>query len=263
VGGAATVDDGETWFAPLPSATLTYELAPGHKVYGSVSRGYRVGDFTANEVGAATIGKGYTVDPEFTLTSELGYKGEAAGGRLRFSTAVYHIDWDDMQVNAVVGGQQLRQNAGKAHSDGVEGEVAWAAAPGLDLFATASWMRAVFDEYENHPTGDPTGKRIPNTNECTVGAGGTYHHASGFFVAADATWFGEKYLDELNNIKQDPYLLGNARVGYKADGWSVAVFGRNLGDVRYLVRAYEIMAGVNAGVVGEPMSFGVEGLYTF
>ncbi len=250
--------EGHTWFAPLPSATLTYEISPEHSVYGLISRGYRAGDYVVNEVDVAGIGEDHVVDPEYTLTYELGYKGMAFNKRLRFNAATFWIDWTNMQVTAVVDGSQVRDNAGRAHSYGVEADVSWLAAKGLNIFANAGWMNAEFDDYEGHPTGDPTGNMIPNTNEYSIGCGLSYMHDSGFFGSMTVTHFGPKYLEELNVIKQDPYTLANAKLGYRANNWNVEIFGKNLFDEEYLVRAFQTATGMAPARYASPLSIGVQ-----
>ncbi len=259
---SATYDDSNVWFAPMPSATLTYKITDDHRVYGSVSRGYRSGDYTANEVDPTVVAAGMVVDPEYTLTYELGYKGELPDYRLRFNTALFYIDWTDMQVTAVSGAKQFRRNAGAAHSYGVEADLSWFPVKGLNLFGSAGWMNAEFDEYEDHPSGDVTGNSIPNTNEYTAGFGALYKHSSGLFWGADYTVYGTKYLDELNEIKQLPYALANMKVGYDRDWWHVSLFARNMLDEEYLVRAYNVMDGVTPARYGTPRNVGVEAGFT-
>lgn len=251
-----TLEKTKTWTPVLPSASLTYEFIDDHRIYASVSRGYRSGDFTGNEVSYATLQEGYVVNPEYTWTYEAGYKSMLFDDRVRFNASVFHIDWTDMQVAAISNGLQIRQNAGKAHSNGFEANLNWLVMEGLQLFAQGGFLDSEFDEYENND--DAVGKKIPNTNEFSVGAGFIYSHACGIFASFDATRFGTKYLDSLNEIKQKPYTMLNAKAGYRAENWSVALYGRNLGDERYILRAFESMPGIRPAYMGAPMNFGVE-----
>ena len=258
-----THSETHTWFAPMPSATLTYAFNDNHRIYGSVSRGYRTGDYNANEVHASTIKQKCVVNPEYTLTYEAGYKGLTFDKRLSFNTSIFYIDWTDMQVSSIIDGLQVRDNAGKAHSYGFEADVNWLAAKGLNLFGNVGWLNAEFDEYDGHPAGDLKGNKIPNTNEYSVGAGVMYHHDSGFFGTVAATWFGPKYMESTNTIKQNSYTLANAKIGYRAENWNLAVFADNILDEEYLVRAYQTGPGLEPGRYGKPRSFGIEGGLNF
>lgn len=247
------------WTSILPSASLSWEFADKQTTYLSVSRGSRSGDFTANETTTATLRRNPVVAPEYSLTYELGYKAELLDRSLRLSAAAFNIVWDDMQVTAITaGGVQSRQNAAKSHSRGMEAEVQWLPLSGLTLFAQGGFMDAKFDEYRPMTSGDPSGKYIPNTADSSFGGGFTYQHASGFFAGFDATRFGTKYLDEMNTLKQDPYTLVNAKLGYRAENWHAALVGRNLGDERYVVRAFRFIAGLEPAVMAAPLSVGVE-----
>jgi len=255
---SADYTDSNTWFAPLPSATVTYKINENQRVYGSISRGYRSGDYIANELSYNNIKTKSNVNPEYTLTYEAGYKSQFMDRRVRFNTSVFYVDWTDMQVAAVVGGAQVRDNAGRAHSYGIEADISWLAAKGLNVFANAGWMNAEFDEYDGHGSGDPVGNKIPNTNEYSIGGGVAYNHEAGYFGTCSATYFGPKYMEELNIIKQDPYTVVNAKLGYKADSWHVAVYGENLLDEEYLVRAYQTMPGMQPGLYASPRAVGLE-----
>jgi len=128
----------------------------------------------------------------------------------------------------------------------------------LSRYKDRTQLNAKFDEYKPMASGDPTGKRIPNTAEFSLGSGLIYQHPSGFFLGFDATRFGTKYLDEMNTLKQDPYTLVNAKLGYKAEHWHAALVGKNLGDERYVVRAFQFMPGLAPSVMAAPLSVGVE-----
>lgn len=247
------------WTSILPSASLSWEFADRQTTYFSVSRGSRSGDFTANETNTTTLRTNPVVAPEYSLTYELGYKSELLDRSLRLSLAAFNIVWDDMQVTAITtGGVQSRMNAAKSHSRGMEAEVQWLPVSGLTLFAQGGFMDAKFDEYKAMASGDPSGKYIPNTADSSFGGGFTYQHPSGFFVGFDATRFGTKYLDEMNTLKQDPYTLVNAKLGYRAENWHAALVGKNLGDERYVVRAFQFIPGLAPSVMAAPLSVGVE-----
>jgi len=67
----------------------------------------------------------------------------------------------------------------------------------------------------------------------------------------------------LNIIKQDPYTLANAKVGYRSDMWNIAVFADNLLDESYLLRAYQVGPGMQPGRYSKPRSYGLQAGCTF
>jgi len=215
-----------------------------------------VGDFAANQVEWAVAGK--AVDPEYTLTYEAGYKGLLADGRFELNGTVFYVDWSDMQVSAVDSASttlaSYYQNAAEAHSYGVELETRWRVMKNLHLFGAFGWLKGTFDRYDNHPSGlDLSGKWIPNTNEYNFSAGAIYLSGKGLFASANVSFMGPKYLDELNQYKQESYNLVSAKVGYEQPGWSVYIYGRNLLDEEYVVHRFG-----DAGRVSEPIAAGIQ-----
>lgn len=240
------------WFGVMPSASLAYVLSDRERIYAAVDRGYKVGDYAANQVDMDAVRD--PVDPEYTMTYELGYKGLLADKRLGLNAAAFYVDVTDMQVSVVKDNVALMQNAAEAHSYGAELEARWRAAKGLDLLAGLGWLKAEFDRYDNHPDGlDLSGNQLPNANEYSLSVGATYRHDSGFFGALSAASMGPKYMDEENLIKQERYTLVNAKIGYERANWAAYIYGRNLLNESYLVHT---TAG--AGRAGEPLIIGVK-----
>ncbi len=247
----------DDWFGVMPSASLAYIIDDRQRVYGSIDRGYKVGDYAANQVDIEAVRE--PVDPEYTLTYEIGYKGLLADKRLELSAAAFYIDWTDMQVSVVKDNVALMHNAAEAHSYGLELEARWRAARGLDLLAGFGWLKGEFDRYDNHPSGqNMAGNQLPNANEYSFSMGARYRHDNGFFTSLSAALMGPKYLDEQNLIKQDSYTLLNAKIGYEATNWAAYVYGRNLLDEAYLVHSF-----TDAGRAGEPAVVGAECRYYF
>ncbi len=245
-----------TWTALLPSASLAYIFSDAQRVYGSVTRGYRVGDYAANQVQWDVAGR--KVDPEYTMTYEVGYKGLLANKRLELNGAFFYIDWSDMQVSVVDPSVSTTtayyQNAARAHSYGFELESRWRATQNLQLFGAFGWLRGVFDRYDNHVSGqDLAGNRIPNANDYSLTVGAVYRGTEGPFASMSVALMGPKYMDELNQYRQNTYTLVNAKIGYEKSKWAAYLYGRNLLDERYLVHRTG-----DAGRAGEAMVVGFQ-----
>jgi len=249
----------DDWLGVMPAVSLAYIIDDRQRIYASVDRGYKVGDYAANQVDIAAVRE--PVDPEYTLTYEIGYKGLLANKRLELNAAAFYIDWTDMQVDALIDGSSvaMKQNAAEAHSYGLELEARWRAYKGLDLIAGFGWLEGEFDRYDNHPSGrDLAGNRLPNANEYSFSLGVRYRHDSGFFTSLSGALMGPKYMDEENLIEQESYTLLNARIGYESADWAVYLYGRNLLDEAYLVHSFD-----QAGRAGEPAVVGARLNYLF
>jgi iron complex outermembrane receptor protein len=248
-----------TWTTLLPYASLSYIFTDTQRVYGSVTQGYRVGDYAANQVQWDVAGK--EVDPEYTMTYEVGYKGLLGNRSFEINAAVFYIDWSDMQVSVTDGVSPAAyyQNAAEAHSYGFELESRWRATENLHLFGAFGWLKGKFDRYDNHTSGrNLAGNWIPNTNEYSLSIGAIYRSNNGVFASTNIAFMGPKYLDELNEYRQKSYTLVSAKVGYERPAWSVYLYGRNLLDERYLVHRTG-----DAGRIGEPLVAGIQASLRF
>lgn len=249
----------DVWVGFMPSVSLSYIFDDNHRIYTSVDRGYKVGDYAANQVDLQAVQE--PVDPEYTLTYELGYKGFFADKRIFLSAAAFYIDWTDMQVSALKDNSSvaLMQNAAEAHSYGIELETRFKVTHGFDIFAGLGWLEGEFDKYDNHPSGENfSGKDLPNANRFSASLGGTYRHTNGLFASVSGSWMGPKYMDEQNIVEQKSYFLLNSKIGYESDSWGAYLYGRNLLDEEYLVHTF-----ANAGRSGEPKIFGCQLNYYF
>ena len=235
-----------------PNASLTLHLQPGRLVYASAGRGYKSGGFnTASPAGKEAFGE------EHTWTIEGGAKASWADGRVQTNASVFHIDWNDMQLNVPVPtqpGQFYIANVGTATSRGAELEIMARATTGVDVFATAGYTRARFAD----------GKKVPFTPDVTLSAGVQLSRSLNADVTAvgrfEAVRTGRFEYDEANRAGQDAYTLVNARVGVEWRRLSIDGWARNLFDTRYIPVAFAYDTFAPSGFVGEmgrPRTLGV------
>jgi len=252
----------QDWLAFLPRVSAAYLLTPEQRVYATIYQGYRSGTYDVISFSRQTVEN--PVDPEYTTTYEMGYKASLLDDRLSLRAAAFYIDWRDIQLSAAQYGVEVLQNAGRAHSYGVETEVHWLPLPGLHLLASLGLISAELDEYKEHPSGeDLSGNHIPNTPNYKLTVGGVYRHASGLFAQANASWIGKSYLDELNGYEQDPFVLINTKLGYEAEHWAVYLWGENLADELYVLRAGNYFGMGYYGRTGQPLAVGLEMSFRF
>ena len=83
----------------------------------------------------------------------------------------------------------------------------------------------------------------------------------GYYSRVEYRSVGDTFYDEENNaaLLQEEYSVINASIGYERDGYSIQVFGRNLGDERYYSNISPVSkaAGLIGGMAGTPRLFGV------
>ena len=111
--------DAEKGFSNVsPQVSAAYRLRPDYTVYATVGRGFKAGGFnSASPSGREAYGE------EQTWHVEGGVKTLWAGGRVSANAAVFHIDWEDLQLNLpnpAVPAQFFISNVGGATSKGLE-----------------------------------------------------------------------------------------------------------------------------------------------
>lgn len=245
-------NDKESWFAVSPSVSAAWLVSDENRIYATIARGFKAGDFN-NTMPVPLVATSDPVDPEYTITYELGSKNSFYNKRLELNAALFYIDWTDMQVDLQIPGSGFYEklNAAEAHSSGVEFEARFLPASGWTVMAGLGYMfEYEFDKFNNREK-DLSGNKLPYTNDYSASIGTTYHSASGFFIGADAAYRGDYYLIEDNSSKQDGYTMVNANIGYGEDNWEVSLYGRNILDKEYATSNFN-----GALMAGEPLTVG-------
>jgi iron complex outermembrane recepter protein len=235
----STVEDEESFSNVSPQISGAYRLLPDKMVYATVGRGYKAGGFNpASPAGSESYGE------EFTWNFEGGLKTLWAGGRVSANASVFHIDWDDLQLNIPdpqVPAQFYIANVGGASSNGVELEIGARAAPGVDLFTAIGYTHARFGEGSSSSGVAVEGNEIPNTPDYTVSAGAQYSRAVGpatLQARADAVFYGAFQYDDQNSLGQDAYSLVNLRFAAVGRFLTGELLIRNAFDTRYIPFAF-------------------------
>ncbi|WP_066553556.1 TonB-dependent receptor [Croceicoccus bisphenolivorans] len=274
-----------------PRVSLSYQPNPDHNVYASYSQGFKGGGFDPRGAGSkandldeddvlsdAEIATYLGFDPEVVDSYEVGYKGNLAGGALYLATALFRMDYSDIQIPGSVpctgtGGVQtfcgVVSNAGKARLQGVEveanarlGRDLMASGDRLNLSGALGYIDAKFKKYETLIGGKTVDvakyRYIQNTPEWTGSATLAYSTPAGAGdLAMSTTWSyrSKTHQFEYPNpyIDQDGYGLWDASIVYSAPGdrWSIGLHGKNLLDKEYITSGYSYIA--QDATTGQPV----------
>ncbi|NKF21304.1 TonB-dependent receptor [Solimonas sp. C16B3] len=253
-----------------PKVSLDFRPFRDVLLYASFQQGYKSGTYNIINI----FKQPEYVKPEKVTAYEVGLKSEWLHHSLRFNTALFQNDIKDLQtgfMSFTSGGAINLENAGRARIRGVEVETVWQPLrrldPGLTLNANASWLHAVYLDYDNgRGFNDTTG--LAYQSDCTNASGeydarlASCHDFSGnrivrtpkfsrTFGAAQllsvpggtlevaGDWYynsGYYYLAQnADNSFEKAYSVLNARISYLYERWSmrVTLFGENLTDARY------------------------------
>ncbi|MGH9254453.1 MAG: TonB-dependent receptor [Vicinamibacterales bacterium] len=246
-----------------PQVSVAFRFRPERMVYGTVARGFKAGGFNAASP------RGFEAyDEEQTWNLEGGVKTTWAGGRLTANAAVFHIDWDDLQLNLpdpLVPAQFYIANVGRASSRGIEFELNARARPGIDLFSAFGYTNAEFKAGSISSGVNVAGNEIPNTPDYTATVGTQFSRTvrpdATVYGLAEVTFYGAFKYDDLNRAGQDGYSLTNFRGGIQSRYLFVEGFVRNAFDTRYIPVAFafdpQLARSGFLGESGAPRTFGV------
>jgi iron complex outermembrane receptor protein len=245
-----------------PQFAAAFHFQPGRSVYFSIANGYKAGGFNpASPPGTEVYGE------EHTWNFEGGLKTTWANGRLAANAAVFHIDWEDMQLNLpnlFVPGEFYVANVGGASSSGVELEVNARVHPNVDVFGGVGYAKAEFKD-GSISGGQPVGgNTVPNTPDYTASLGIQLSRnlapGASLYGRAEATFSGAFEYDDLNSQRQDGYSLANFRGGVRGRLVFVEGWIRNAFDTEYIPVAFAYGQLAPSGFIGEmgrPRTFGI------
>jgi iron complex outermembrane receptor protein len=100
------------------------------------------------------------------------------------------------------------------------------------------------------------------TPKLSTSLAATYRHTLGrkasLFVTPEWKYLGLQYMNYYNDLIQDPFSLINLNAGIKYGPVEISVWGKNLGDVRYLTMSYATTVKAQSPVAqGSPRTVGV------
>ena len=233
-------------------------------------------------------------DDETLWNYEAGVKYQKRG--ITINAAVFHTKIKDLQVTVDAGSCSSRMvlNVEKAHTTGVEMEVAASPVPGLDLSLAGSYVSAEFDTTVDNATlalrtGIREGNRLPSVPKFQMAAAATYGQRFGdsgdWYVNASFQHVGSRYTqpgDQEDNprtfahglpvfgmdgseattidLKLPSYQLVNLSAGLEFDsGLAFVLYANNIFDENAKL-AFDRERGGRARLgfhVGQPRTIGI------
>ncbi|MBE9049085.1 TonB-dependent receptor [Nostocales cyanobacterium LEGE 11386] len=243
--------------ALLPRFAIDYHFNPDLMVYGSVTRGFKPGgvNYRANN---ETI---LTFDAERSWNYEVGLKSSWLDDRLAVNLAVFHNPVQDYQVVFFDGITGLPQRVANAdvRLTGAELEVRAVPVTGLNLIAGFGLVNSEFTDFSDPATGQSfTGNRLNFAPQFTYNLAAQYRSPSGILGRVELQGLGRTFFDEANTLKQEPYALVNARLGYEAENFGVYLFANNIFNTEYLSFVAPAFGGRNLALFGAPTTYGIQ-----
>jgi iron complex outermembrane receptor protein len=245
VPGAPLVDVGSKFHKTTPRVVLNWHPSDQVTAYASYAEGFRSGFQQQPQVITAAP-QLLPVGADSLKNYELGAKGSVMGGRLAFDTALYYIDWQDVQSdNAIVlNGVPVAAlvNGGSASGVGFDVSVSVKPVSRLELSLSFSTNNLAWDEAVLTPLTPGSvlfakGDRLSLSPKYTAGASANYAFplgGSGYEagLSASASYNSAQYMKFTTGFGQaDPILIARASFSISSPAhWTASLYGDNLNN---------------------------------
>ncbi|MEM8614096.1 MAG: TonB-dependent receptor [Cyanobacteria bacterium P01_H01_bin.105] len=241
----------------IPRFAVEYDISPDIMVYGSIARGYRAQGVNFR----ATRPEQIPFNAEKSWNYEAGVRTSWLEDRLTANLTLFHNPISDYQVpstDPATGLFGFVDNA-EVTINGIEAELRARPMDGLDLIAGFGWLDAEYTDYSDPNLGDFSGNNLTYSPEYTFNLAAQYRAADGLFGRLEAQGFGTTFFNDDNSLRQRPYVLINARLGYEFDRQGIYVFANNIFDFRPLTTKASFFGGaLTTATYGAPATFGVQ-----
>lgn len=240
IGGTINFDDATSSESPFTwSVSPRFEINDNMSMFARIATGFRPGGPNVIPPGSPPGTPG-SYDSDELTSYELGIKSNSADGRFGFDVTAYFLDWEDVQLLAVVNGVGLNANGGTAESKGVEFAARWLPADGLTLALNGAYTDAYLTQDTDPIVGGLDGDPLSYVPEWGFGFDAGYEWTvfgdalayvggNAGYVGDRPTGFGNR--DANGNIQElDAYTTINLRTGVDFGQWSVELYGRNVTD---------------------------------
>ncbi len=253
VGAVTIVDDtDDTYFAP--DAGFQFQLNEDLSLIGRSAISFKpkgFSPFTDNPAIAA-------FEDEEAWSNEIGLVYISSENDLSLRLTAFDVSIDDFQLERSVPNSTdyIVVNADEVSSQGFEAEIMWQPFPRFQIEAGVGISDVTFDSHTDPFDGSSyNGMHVPYAPEHTIRGSAQYNFENGLFVQGAFRVIGATHYDEQNTalFRQGDYSVFDAQVGFRSERYSIALYGKNLGDEFY----YNfINPQVFAGTPGEPETFG-------
>jgi iron complex outermembrane receptor protein len=280
IAALADFDKSRTAKNTAPKVSLDFKASDSTHLYASASEGFKSGGYNirANTLAVPISSKPY--DDETLYSYEVGSKTSLDEGRFEVNTALFHNNYRNIQLSVFTSYTQADgspgffgdfTNAGKAHVNGGEIELAWHPTPHWNASANFSYLDTVYDQYISSGVNIANKERFSNAPKDQLGLNVEYvARPDGAGVVRSRigyTYQSKVYptTDLSEALAQKGYGLYAAGVVWEKDKhWTFSLEGSNLTDVRYKTDGYNIAAlGILDAYYGPPRMISASATYKY
>jgi iron complex outermembrane receptor protein len=224
----------------LGKFSTAYKITENHNVYFSVAEGYRRGGANLTPVGITTH-PFYASDT--AVNYELGWRGNWLDNRVQLNTALYTIEWSDIQLSLYEDGRGYTGNAGEAQTRGIELNGSVQLNDNFKLLGVYNYNSAETTQSVDE-LGVNDGDRLPGSprsqagialdfiypiNTTELDANISFHRTGEVYTALNSSYYNYQKLQSYNRV--------NARIGVTLRNWHMGAFVNNISNSRGITGA--------------------------
>jgi outer membrane receptor protein involved in Fe transport len=271
--------------------TVQWDFSDETMLYAKYGNGYKAGGFDEDNAQANLLAQEY--EDETSESIELGAKMDLWEGRGRLNVAVFHSEFEDVQVSTFDGTAGfVVGNAAESEVDGIELDGMFAVSDEITIYGALAFLDAKYKSFEDAACTADQAIASADRNGCVQDLGGERLQ----FAADMSANFGITYNTEITDslelglgadvmytddfdtaadadivLAQEAYTKVNARISLSdIDGtWSVALLGKNLTDKTTSAWGNDIPLGSFGfdnsyfQVIDAPRSYEIQATYNF
>lgn len=266
-------------YAFTPKFSLEYTVNDEVSVYGTISKGFRLGGPTG-PVASSVCGdnlRQYGISsrptkygPDKLWSYEAGAKSRLLDNRVTVNADAFYIEWDNIQqqINLPECGASITQNFGAAESYGTEFEIHALVTPELTLGLGGDVTRTVITESPNPQTAQ-VGQDVLNVPKYTFAFSADYdfpiNDEMDGFIRADYHLVGSSKGAFSNTdpaYNEPSYGVVNGSLGVTTGPYEVSLYGKNLGNNQKIIQRPAINF-TSEGYTLRPLTVGLRGSMKF
>lgn len=256
---------------------LAYQWTNDFMAYFTYSEGFKSGGFD-QRLAAAFTAVPSSFAPETVESFEIGFKSDLFDNKLRLNVAIFHTDYEDLQIVIRESINPVTFNGGEAEIEGAEVELTWVPSDRWFITAALGYIDAEYKKLDPSVTTNATpvgiDNELVNTPEMSAAIGIAYTLDVGNWGTltprVDWSYHDEQYNNAINSpqLFQDSYDMLNAAITLETnDGrWESVLAFRNITDEEYLITgnsAFATAAAYVEHVYGRPFEWSLSVKYNF
>jgi len=249
---------------------LEYQWNPSTIFYTSLARGYKTGGFNTDGSLDADLRR---YEPESLTNLEMGLTRSWSDDDSFIRASIFRMDRHNIQIASSLtrvrgdGSAEFIDyvgNAANGSNVGIEMEVSTNLTNQLRLYASVGMLRTEYRDFVSASGENYSGRDQAHAPEYQYSTGVEFSIAEGWLVSYTLEGRDAFFFSDSHNERSRAYNLSHLKIGHEADRWSIAVWGRNLGNKDYFVRGYyfgndprDYYTARGFTQLGEPRRYGI------